>query len=101
MNQSPKRKLENAIAHPGLYLTWLVLVVVALLATYFEDPYIFAFTTFGLAGVSAVIALIGLSVALLSGAASARAKALIVASVAGAAAASAVALAILGSFKWA
>jgi hypothetical protein len=95
------RKLENAIIYPRFYAIWAVLVVVALTATYFEDPYIFAFTTFGLAGISAVICLIGLSVALSSKAASSRAKAWIIASVTAAVAASAVAFAILGSFKWA
>ena len=95
------RKLENAIVNPVIYIVWAVLVVVALVATYFADPYIFAVTAFGLAGISAVVGLVGLSAALLSRTASSRAKAWVVVSVTAAAAALVAAFALLGSFNWA
>jgi hypothetical protein len=64
VNQHSIRKLGNAVSNPRLYVAWALLVVVALVVTYFGDPYIFAFATFALAAVSAVIGLMGLAAAL-------------------------------------
>ncbi len=101
MSQPSMRKLANVITDPRLYAAWTVLVVVALAATYFADPYIFGFTSVGLAVVSAGVFIIGISVALLSKTPSSRAKVWILVSVAGAALASVAALVLLRSFGWA
>lgn len=101
MKQGTTRKLENAISNPRNYFLWMVFVLAALFGTYFMNPYIFAATTFALASFSSVICLVGLSAALLSKAASPRAKAWIVVFAVAAAAASVAALAALGRFNWA
>lgn len=89
------------MASPALYAAWALLVVGTLTATYFADPYIFAFTTMILGGISVGIGFIGLAVALFSKSAGWRARASIIVLVALAAAAVVVALEVLRTFKWA
>jgi hypothetical protein len=93
--------MNSWIADSRLYITWAALVMTALVTTYYGDPYVFAFTALGAAGLSVAIGLVGLVAAHLSTTASATAKAAIIASVVAAAAASAAALAVLRTFKWA
>jgi protein-S-isoprenylcysteine O-methyltransferase Ste14 len=93
--------LGHAAANPWLYVAWAILVVVALVASYFAHPHIFGFTTLALAWISAAIGVVGLLVAVRSKTASPRAKAVIVLAVAVAGAVLIAALEILGRFRWA
>jgi hypothetical protein len=47
------------LRRPLPYAAWWGFVVAASVATWFVDPYVFGFTVLGLAGASAVVALIG------------------------------------------
>ena len=41
--------MKRFITRPGVYVVWTLLVAAALYGTYFSDPYVFGFTTLGLA----------------------------------------------------
>ena len=92
---------RKLIARPGLYAVWAGCVLVALYATYFADPYVFAFTVLGLAWLTGGVALVGLGVCLFGRKVSRRGKAVIVTSLAGAGAGIARALHTLSGFNWA
>jgi hypothetical protein len=89
------------IANPTIYVTWAVIVVAALVLTYFSDPYIFAFTAIGLAWLTAVITLVGLSAVLRVKRAHASTRMRIVVAIVVAVAAIVVAFSVLRTFKWA
>ena len=89
------------IARPAVYLAWAVGVVGALSASYFSDPYIFALTTLGLAWLTALVGVVGVSAAVVAKTARSHARILIIVSVGIAVAAVAVALGLLRTFKWA
>ena len=93
-------RLTRMVTRSWPYAAWAGLVVLALVTTYFGDPYVFAFTTLGLTGVSAPIGLVGACVALFSRIA-AREKASIVTCIAIAAVALALAFVVLRTFRWA
>jgi hypothetical protein len=80
------------IAAPIVYVAWAAIVIVALVGTYPADPYVFEFTTLGLAWVTGAIALLGLAVCVWSGALARRGRVVILASMIAAAAAVGVAL---------
>ncbi|HEX2854973.1 MAG TPA: hypothetical protein VHO24_17195 [Opitutaceae bacterium] len=86
---------------PVTYAVWAGLVVVAVAATYHVDPYVFAFTTFILGGISVVPVLAGIGVVLFAKRSTVSARTAIALSVAFTAAAVAVALEVLRGFKWA
>ena len=83
------------------YAAYAVLALLALIATYFVDPYVFAFTALGLAWLSVALFIVALGITLFSKAATSRAKAWIIAFASVAVVASAAALAVLRTFKWA
>ena len=89
------------MTNPAFYVVWAVLVLVALTSSYLGDPYVFAFTTLGLAWLSAGVSVTGVAVAVLSRTTSWHAKASIVFCVAVTAIAVAAALQILKTFRWA
>jgi hypothetical protein len=93
--------LTRVVTSPASYAVWMAFVLVTLLVTYSGNPYIFGFAVFALAGLSAVVALAGLVVAVSSRSLSGAARAVIIASVVVAMGSTAVALMVLSTFKWA
>jgi hypothetical protein len=91
----------RVVVSPLTYGLWAALVVAALGATYFADPYIFAFTTLGLAYASIGVGLVGLPVSVLARSVGWPARVAILISLALAGAAVITALAALRTFKWA
>ena len=86
---------------PMPYVVWTLLVSAALYGTYFSDPYLFGFTTLGLAWLTGAIALLGLGACLFSTRPRARDRVIIVVALVLSGAAVARALAVLSTFKWA
>jgi hypothetical protein len=101
MTLGSARTLPGIVTSPRLYVVWAALVLVALTAGYFADPYIFAFTTLGLIWISGGIGLVGLWAAVFSRTVNRRARAWIIVSLAVSAAALAAAIVLLGTFRWA
>jgi hypothetical protein len=95
------RRLKAFVSSPIPYAAWALLVVSALVATYFVDPYVFAFATFVLGGAMVGVALVGIPTSLVARAASRRRRAVIFGSIAAAAAVVICALVLLRSFNWA
>src|SRR5688572_26000428 len=67
VTEPPMRKLITA---PILYAAWAAIVIAALVGTYPVDPYVFGFTTLGLAWLTGGMWLLGLVACVLPGAAS-------------------------------
>jgi len=84
-----------------LYAGYAVFAVLALISTYFVDPYVFAFTALGMAWLSGALFVVALGIAVLSRTAKRSAKAWMIAFAATALVASVAALAVLRTFKWA
>jgi hypothetical protein len=96
------RSLINDVAtSPRLYAAWAVLVLLALSLSYLADPYVFALATLALAAISAVISLIGLSVALRYKGMHRSGRGWIIVSLAVTAAAVVAALWLVRGFQWA
>lgn len=93
--------MSRLIAAPALYVAWTVIVSTALYGTYRSDPYVFAFTTMGLAWLTGALALLGLGACCLSRRLRPRDRVVIVVALALAAAAVARALHVLSTFNWA
>jgi Na+-translocating ferredoxin:NAD+ oxidoreductase RnfD subunit len=91
--------IKQIISSPVAYVGWSVIVVVALIAAYLADPYVFGFTTFILGALSAVVVLAGFWVANFSKQKSSRA--MILFSLILTVAAIVISLKILSTFKWA
>lgn len=85
---------------PMPYVVWTLLVSAALYGTYFSDPYVFGFTTLGLAWLTGAIAVLGLGACLFS-TPGPRDRVIIVVALVLSGAALARALAVLSTFKWA
>jgi 1,4-dihydroxy-2-naphthoate octaprenyltransferase len=95
------RRRRNVITEPWPYAAWAILVLITLASTYSMDPYIFGFSTLGLAAVSVVVGLVGLAATMLSTTTAWRAKAWILGCLVVTGLALATALGILRTFKWA
>jgi len=95
------RRFRRLLTSPWPYALWALLVVGGLGATYAADPYLFAFTTLGLAGACAVVTLVGVGAALVSRQTPWPRRAVILACVALSGAAVVAALALLRTFHWA
>jgi hypothetical protein len=93
--------MKTLITSPSPYVVWAVIVAAALYGTYFGDPYVFGFTTLGLAWLTAAVGLVGLATCLFSKRPRPRDRLIIAGALALAAAAIAKALATLSTFKWA
>jgi hypothetical protein len=93
--------VKRFITSPVPYVVWALAVSAALYGTSFADPYVFGFTTLGLAWLTGAVALVGVLVCLVSRTARASTRVIIVGSLVLAAAAIAKALATLRSFDWA
>lgn len=94
--------LRRVLSSPRLYCGWAVFVVIALIATYRVDPYVFAFTTFGLAWLTGAISIIGVgALGFWAWEWTRGRRLLVVAGLAVAVAAVARALAVLRTFSWA
>ena len=93
--------MRKILTSPTPYAGWAILVVASLAATYFADPYIFGFTTLGLAWLTGAVALVGLAVCVLSKTTPAAKRLVIVGFLFVAAAAIATALSVLRTFNWA
>ena len=90
--------MRRLVTSPVSYGVWAVVVLAALVGTYPVDPYLYGFTTLGLAWLTGPVALVGLAgIALAEGWAR---RLRIFVYVAIAAGAVAEALAILSKFKW-
>lgn len=89
------------VTSPWFYVIWAAIVAAALYGTYFSDPYVFGFTTLGLAWLTGTVGVVGLGACVLSKRLNMVGRLVIVAAVALAAAAVARALATLSTFKWA
>ena len=87
--------------NPALYATWSLIVIAALVATYFGNPYVFGFTTLGLMWLSIAVLLIGVIVVFVAKGLSASARVTIIATSLVALAAALIAIAVLGTFNWA
>ena len=94
-------RLTRIVTSPVSYAGWVVFVLAVLLLTYSGNPYIFGFAVFALAGLSAVVAVAGLVVAISSRSLGGPARAVIIASVVVAMGSTAAALMVLSSFNWA
>ena len=94
-------KIAALLRAPAAYGIWALVTLSALVASYFVDPHVFAFTTLGLGWLSGLVGLVGLAVVLLSKAMGRSAKVRVVVALALTAALLCGALAILGSFHWA
>lgn len=92
--------MRRLIAAPIGYVAWTAIVILALVGTYPVDPYVFGFTTLGLAWLTGAVALAGILACFLRETSRA-AKAVILVSVLIAAGAVAVALDVLSGFSWA
>ena len=79
---------------PRLYVAWFLIVILALVGTYFANPYIFGFTTLGLFWLSVGVTLVGL---IARGPSRAARLALSLSSLV----ATLIALGVLRTFKWA
>jgi Na+-translocating ferredoxin:NAD+ oxidoreductase RnfD subunit len=88
------------IAHPATYAAWTLIVIVALIAGYYTDPYVFGIGALLLLWLTVAVAFVAIMVAIFSKGVSRGAKAGILISVAVAGVAIAIALAILRTFKW-
>jgi hypothetical protein len=86
---------------PTLYAGWCLVVTIALVATYFAHPYIFAFTTLGLMWLSIAVTVIGVGVVVFARTPTRGARVTIIAASLGSLVAVAVAVAVLGTFNWA
>jgi hypothetical protein len=93
--------MKRLITRPALYVVWAMLVFAILYGTSFGDPYVFGFTTLGLAWLTAAMGLAGLATCLFSKRLRARERVAIVGALALAAAAIVKALATLRAFHWA
>jgi Sec-independent protein secretion pathway component TatC len=93
--------LKRLLIAPAAYAGWAGLVLIALVATYPVDPYVFGFTTLILGWISAVPLIAGIGVAFFAKGLTTSARVMISLSVIISAAALGVALAILRNFKWA
>ena len=93
--------MKRLITSPSSYVAWAAIVSAALYATYFSDPYVFGFTTLGLAWLTAAVGLAGLVTCVFARRARTRDRVIILGALALAAAAVARALATLSAFKWA
>lgn len=94
-------KVESLLRTPAAYGIWALITLSALVASYFVDPYVFAFTTLGLGWISGLVGLVGLAVVLLSKEMGRSARVQVVVALALTAALLWGALEILGSFHWA
>lgn len=92
--------MRKILASPAPYAGWAILVVASLTATYFAHPYIFGFTTVGLAWLTGVVVLVGFASCVLSPTPTAT-RMVIFGCLFVAAAAIATALAVLQTFNWA
>jgi hypothetical protein len=99
--QTSMRTFRTVITSPVSYLAWATVVLGTLTWAYAADPYIFAFSIFGLTGMSIVVGIVGLAVALRSRQTSWRARAAIALCLGATAVALAAAFRILGTFTWA
>jgi hypothetical protein len=82
--------MKTLLTSPTPYVVWAGVVSSALFASYYNDPYVFGFTTLGLAWLTAAMGLLGLAD-----------RAIILGALAVAAAAIAKALDTLSGFNWA
>ncbi|HET9861960.1 MAG TPA: hypothetical protein VFP37_00840 [Steroidobacteraceae bacterium] len=92
---------KNLMTSPVPYGIWALAVVAALVGTYFGDPYVFGFTTFGLCWLTIALAIVGVGICVFSKRLRARDRVLIVAALAVAAVAIAQAFRMLAGFNWA
>ena len=93
--------MKALVTSPTPYVVWATVVSAALFGTYFSDPYVFGFTTLGLAWLTAAVGLVGLATCVFSSRPRSRDRAIIVGALTVAAAAIAKALATLSGFNWA
>ncbi len=93
--------MKRFITRPGVYVVWTLLVAAALYGTYFSDPYVFGFTTLGLAWLTGAIALLGLGACLFSTRPRPRDRVIIIVALVLSGAVVAKALATLATFDWA
>lgn len=93
--------MQRLITAPTAYVAWAVIVMITLVGTYPVDPYLYGFTTLGLAWLTGVVALVAIGACFLRDAPSTAGKLVMFASVIIAAAAVAQALHVLGGFNWA
>ena len=93
--------MRRLLAHPRVYVAWLVVLVSALFAAYATDPYVFGFAVFVLGAATGAIGVAGLFCVVLDPGASRRDKWMVSAVLLLAVAAVLRALAMLGSFRWA
>lgn len=96
---SARSRTLRIVASPVSYFRWAAFTVAALLAAYPTDPYVFGFTTLGLAWATGFVTL--LAIGGLFVAEGWRARLAVVALAGAAIAAVAKALAILATFRWA
>ena len=91
----------TVVRNPKLYWAWTFVVLVALVAAYPVDPYVFGFASLGLAWATGGIGIVGLAAVVLSKTATARARLAVGAALLIAGVALAVSFRILGGFRWA
>lgn len=85
---------------PRLYIGWSAFVMMALVASYNFDPYVFGFATLGLAWATGLVAIGGL-VVICSRSASKGSRLVVAVAVLVACLAVAASIAVLDGFKWA
>lgn len=93
--------LPNIAQKPATYAGWCGVVAISLVATYFGDPYVFAFTTLGLMWLSIAVTVIGVAVVFFAKSPSRAARVTIVSACLGSLVAVFIALALLRTFNWA
>jgi 1,4-dihydroxy-2-naphthoate octaprenyltransferase len=93
--------MKTLLTSPTPYVVWAGVVSSALFASYYNDPYVFGFTTLGLAWLTAAMGLLGLAACVFSKRPRACDRAIILGALAVAAAAIAKALDTLSGFNWA
>lgn len=92
---------KSLLFSPAPYVIWALAVVAILFGTYFGNPYVFGFATFGLCWLTVPVGILGLAICLFSKRLRTRDRALILAALVVAAAAIAKAFQTLGTFNWA
>lgn len=93
--------LKRFLFAPATYAVWTGLVIAAVVATYYVDPYVFGFTTLILGWISAVPVVAGTGVAVFAKQLAVSARTMIALSVVINAATVSAALVLLRGFKWA
>jgi hypothetical protein len=93
--------MKRVLSSPVLYAVWAVFVVGALVASYFVDPYVFAFAAIGLGWATGALSLLAVLTAVASRATVSRRGAVIALFLAIAAGAILTALRVLRTFNWA